>query len=118
MNHMKDTLVEHKGVGIAAVQIGKTKRAFIMWDQEHKNFIPIINPIILFVEGEQDSKEMCLSCPGVEATIVRPKTIGVQFLDLDRHMHTMKFEGKLACIFGHEYDHLEGITIADLAGVH
>jgi peptide deformylase len=101
---MKDTLSATKnGVGLAAPQIGITKRIILVRDQI------IVNPVISGAVGEQIVKEGCLSYPGIERAIKRPLSVIVTGQDIHGNGFVDTFKGINAAIACHEVDHLNGI---------
>ncbi len=116
---MYETMYGASGVGLAAPQIGKSIRMFVVdgepMDEELKDFKKVfINPQILEEEGEEWSfEEGCLSIPGIRADVFRPEKIRVQYFDEDWQEHDEVFEGLAARIIQHEYDHIEGVLFTD-----
>lgn len=110
---LKDTLRAHKnGVGLAAPQIGKNKRIFVInFNGDIKTFI---NPIITQVKGMALNREGCLSLPGKEYIIPRFNEINVMYQTPLAKIEERKFLGLAAYIFQHELDHLEGIILSDM----
>lgn len=111
---MFDTMYDQNGVGLAAPQIGVVKRIVVLDDYDgHK--MALINPEIVESEGEQNSREGCLSIPGFSGFVKRPAKIRVKALDKDGNELDFTAEGFLACICCHEFDHLDGILYKDKA---
>ncbi|PTY92937.1 peptide deformylase [Heyndrickxia sporothermodurans] len=101
---MRDTLANYKnGVGLAAPQIGITKRIILIRDQI------IVNPVISGAIGEQTVKEGCLSYPGIERQVKRPLSVLVTGRDEHGEEFVSTFKGIEAAIACHEVDHLNGI---------
>ncbi|HEX3015025.1 MAG TPA: peptide deformylase [Desulfobacteria bacterium] len=111
LNNMADTLHDADGVGLAAPQIGISKRVVVI--DVGDGLIELINPEIINREGEDTDTEGCLSIPGVYGEVTRSAKVAVTFLD--RNGKQVKLEGKglLARAFQHEIDHLEGILFVD-----
>ncbi len=111
---MTDIMLENKGVGLAAPQAGVPLRLFIIsLDQTREGVKVFINPTVTPL-GELDSiEEGCLSVPGVHAKIRRYKKCKVTATDLSSNEFTEEAEGLYARALQHEYDHIEGMTIAD-----
>lgn len=115
IEQMDQTLNEvgDHGFGLAACQIGHNIRVFIMRDgDENKAFI---NPVIL----EQSAKcsnlpEGCLSIPGAVFRIKRPKSVKLQYYNIDAELCTETFSGFQAKAICHEMGHLEGKLITEL----
>jgi peptide deformylase len=109
---------DNLGVGIAAPQVGKSLRLFIMAPKPNPRYpdapamepTAIINPEILRVSDEKESGwEGCLSVPGFRAKVPRHFEIDVAYTDRHGRNHTERFSGFMARLFQHEFDHLEGI---------
>ncbi|MDO7613094.1 MAG: peptide deformylase, partial [Crocinitomicaceae bacterium] len=127
ISDMFETMYKAKGVGLAAPQIGKNIRLFIVdgspfaekEDGEEddplaegiENFKKVfINPIIEEEEGmEWSFQEGCLSIPKIRENVSRKPDIVVSYYDEDWVLHEEKFSGYAARIIQHEYDHIEGI---------
>lgn len=117
------TMLTYNGIGLAAPQVGQLIRLFVVdieWTRgiEHANPLIFINPVVtpaasnpedaLTVEG----KEGCLSFPGAHVRVNRFSTVHVKALGLDGQPFEMTATGLLARVIQHEYDHLNGVTIA------
>ena len=116
---MSKLMVESSGVGLAAVQVGITKRFFIMLadlESENPDIIVAINPTIIETEGEIIDEEGCLSFPGVSAKVKRATRVKMKALDIDGNEYIMEQDGYLARCIQHEIDHLDGITYFDHLG--
>jgi len=115
---MTDIMLKNKGIGLAAPQAGLPLRLFITsLDGTRENVKVYINPTVTLTTDELDSMdEGCLSVPGVYTKIRRYKKCKVTATDLDGNEFTEEAEGLPARALQHEYDHLEGITIADRMG--
>lgn len=110
--------LDNDGVGIAAPQVGKALRMFIMAPRPNTRYpdapvaepMAVINPVILNLsEGMEPGWEGCLSVPGFRAQVQRHQEVDVAFTDrTGRHLRA-RFTGFMARLFQHEYDHLEGI---------
>lgn len=113
---LKDTLkATGNGVGLAAPQIGVLKRVIYIDLRRGQEPIVLINPKITFKTGRQECIEGCLSCPGYEGKVIRPKKITVTSLNLKGEEVEYKVSGFLANVFCHEIDHLDGILYIDRA---
>ena len=116
------TLAEAEGVGLAAPQIGKNIRLFIVdctpWGEDDPTLADykrvFINPEI-YEESEETSlfEEGCLSLPGLHENVRRPITIRMRYLDENFVEHDEEFTGKPARVIQHEYDHIEGLVFTD-----
>lgn len=113
IEEMFETMFESNGVGLAAPQIGLSKRLFVLQaDDEVKRVF--INPHIIATSQETCSfEEGCLSVPQLYAEVERPEKISVQALDEMGKTFTLDAEGYLARIIQHEYDHLNGVLFID-----
>ncbi|MCM1034536.1 MAG: peptide deformylase [Paludibacter sp.] len=122
INDMFETLQQADGCGLAAPQIGRSIRLFIVDGSELAEDYPeckdfkkaFINPEIL--EESDDTvmfTEGCLSLPGISENVVRPKSIRIRYCDTDFNEHEEWLDGFAARIFQHEYDHLEAHVFTD-----
>ena len=107
-------MLDENGLGLAANQIGITKRFFAIghesFDTFEKNAI-IWNPLIKkYSEEKVFDVEGCLSFPGIFIKVERPKTVEVQYETTQGETKTAKLDGMESKCFQHELDHLEGIT--------
>lgn len=111
---MTNIMLENKGVGLAAPQVGVPLRLFIIsLDGSRESVKVYINPAVTPI-GELDStEEGCLSVPGVYTKIRRYKKCEVTASDLDGSEFTEEAEGIYAKALQHENDHINGLTIAD-----
>ena len=116
------TLTEASGVGLAAPQIGKNIRLFIVdctpWgddDPELADYKKVfINAEIYEASEETDLfNEGCLSLPGLHEDVRRPVAIRMRYLDENFVEHDEEFTGKPARVIQHEYDHIEGLVFTD-----
>lgn len=107
IDDMKDTMYHGNGVGLAAVQVGILKRVVVIDIGE--GLIELVNPEIVFEEGEQISQEGCLSLPGKWGVTKRPEKVQVKAQDRNGKWQVFTGEGLKAKAFCHEIDHLEGI---------
>ena len=116
INDMAETMYyDNRGIGIAAVQVGVLRRAFVVDIGDEHGRIEFINPVITERVGEQTCQEGCLSVPGKSAEVLRPQKIHVKALDINGNPFEMDAEGLLADCICHEYDHLDGILFIDKA---
>ena len=112
ISDMKETLANTNGVGLAAPQVGRKERLFIVSYGDFEQVF--INPQIIASWGGEDVDiESCLSVPNRSITVTRPNEIGILYYDKNMEHHTGDFKGVLARIIQHEYDHLEGKLITD-----
>lgn len=122
IDDMFETMYNSDGVGLAAPQIGRLLRIFVVdadpmseeTDLPTHGPIAMINPRIVFTSDEQvEMEEGCLSIPGVNAMISRPEMIRVVYRDEEFEEQTLEVGGWLARVIQHEKDHLEGILFLD-----
>lgn len=122
VSDMFETLTAAEGCGLAAPQIGKSIRLFVVDGTELGEDYPecadfkqaFINPEI--VEESEETvtySEGCLSLPGISENVVRPKTITIRYLDEDFVEHEDTYTDFKARIVQHEYDHLEAHVFTD-----
>ncbi|MES2837665.1 MAG: peptide deformylase [Bacteroidota bacterium] len=117
IDDMFETMDNASGVGLAAPQIGKSIRLFIVdatpfedKEPEVKDFVQVfINPVIVEESGEEwGFNEGCLSIPGIREDVFRKPTILVRYYDENFEYYEEEFSGIAARIIQHEYDHIEG----------
>lgn len=113
IDNMLDTMYGADGVGLAAPQIGVSKRVVVI--DVGDGPLEFINPVIVEQEGESDDSEGCLSIPGVTGDVVRAAKVTVQALNRKGELQEIKAEGLLARACQHEIDHLEGVLFVDKA---
>lgn len=112
---MIETMRSAKGVGLAAPQIGVSKRIIVVEDIEggNKVILTLVNPKITQKKGKVKFCEGCLSLPGISSDVMRPEFITVEAQNLDGDLLKINAEGLLARIIQHEMDHLDGIVFID-----
>ena len=111
LEDMFESMYAAIGVGLAAPQIGISKRIAVIditAGKDPKAKIVLINPTIISTEGKQKEEEGCLSVPGFRETVARPQRATIRALDRHGKEFTMQGEGLLARAFCHETDHLNG----------
>lgn len=130
--NMFETMYSSQGVGLAAPQIGKALRLFIVdaspfaedepeSEEEAKNLEVLknfkkvfINPIIEEEEGKEWAfSEGCLSIPNIREDVTRKSVITISYFDENWEYHEEKYAGIAARIIQHEYDHIEGVLFTD-----
>ncbi len=127
--NMYETMYNAYGVGLAAPQVGLSIRLFMIdtspfsddedlskEEQEQlKDFKKtFINAVILKEEGEEwGFNEGCLSIPEVREDVYRQEKITIEYYDEDFNKHTDVYDGLIARVIQHEYDHIEGILFTD-----
>lgn len=122
ISNMIETMYAENGVGLAANQIGVLQRIIIVdditqneQDEKNKAYKPIvlINPEILFQEGESIVEEGCLSFPEIRGKIKRAQRIKVKSWNVKEEIIEIEAIGMFARIIQHEIDHLNGIVFID-----
>ncbi len=119
---LTDTMYAHDGAGIAAIQVGRPERIFLVdgrvatGDREADPVV-FINPEIVETSGGvEGGEEGCLSFPGVFVDVRRPRRAKVRARDLDWNVFEIEGDGLLGRALQHEYDHLEGRLLIDMVG--
>ena len=120
---MFETMYNSDGVGLAAPQIGKPLRLFVIDGDvladkfpECKNLkLAFINPKLEVIEDQDPvtREEGCLSLPGLSENVKRHEHIKIEWLDEDLNPHSQEFNGFASRIIQHEFDHLEGAVYTD-----
>ena len=117
MDDMLETMYAAHGIGLAAIQIGVSKRIIVMdinKEKDSKNPMYFVNPIIRNKNKENLTyEEGCLSVPGQFAEIDRSSQCEIDYLDYYGNKQNLKAEGLLATCIQHEIDHLQGILFID-----
>ena len=111
LDDMFESMYAAQGIGLAAPQIGISKRVAVIditSGKDPKAKLVLINPEIISTEGRQSEEEGCLSVPGFREKVKRPAVVTVRALDAKGKNFTMTGEGLLARAFCHETDHLNG----------
>jgi peptide deformylase len=115
---MIDFMLSKNGIGLAANQVGLTKRVFVMGSLSIPGFpepFALFNPKILKFSDEMSVfQEGCLSYPGLYLNIKRPEKITAEYQDSDANTHTVEMDGYVARCFQHELDHLNGVCFVDI----
>lgn len=107
LEDMLDTMYEEEGVGLAAPQVGVLRRAIVIDIGDGP--LKLINPEIIYEEGENIDVEGCLSVPNKAGKVKRPEKVKVKYLDVSGEENIIEGTGLLAKALCHEIDHLEGI---------
>ena len=116
---MSETMIDYKGIGLAAPQVHLSKKIIIFRnpDIEEKSKIhitPLINPIFEpLSEEKEDDWEGCLSIPGMQGLVRRYKKISYSGYDIDGNKITNNVEGLHARVIQHEVDHLNGVLYTE-----
>ncbi len=123
---MVATMRSHRGVGLAAQQIGHTEAILVIdipaeyEKPDHVDFnspvsmpLVMINPEITDKSGKQRDEEGCLSFPEIAIHLTRANEVEAAYTDIEGLRHTIKARGLLARAIQHELDHLNGVLIVD-----
>lgn len=113
---MVETMYKAPGIGLAAPQVGVSKRIMVTdtsAGEKKDNLLVMFNPEIVVTEGEQYEEEGCLSIPGFSERVRRPQKVVVRGLDLDGREILLEGQDLLARAFCHEMDHLNGVMFLD-----
>lgn len=113
LDDMKETMYSENGVGLAAPQIGISKRIIVVDDREN-GFYEMINPRIVQSKGAVEGIEFCLSVPDRGGRVIRATDVVVEYQDRDANTHQLEASDYFARIFQHEIDHLEGKLFVDV----
>jgi peptide deformylase len=113
---MVETVHAAPGIGLAAPQVGVSKRLIVVdlsVGENDDDLIVMVNPTLLAKEGEVTCEEGCLSVPDIREKIARPYRVTVRGLDLDGQTVEVDAEDLLARVLCHEIDHLDGILFVE-----
>jgi len=122
INDSVQVMRDNNGLGLAAPQVGISKRFFILDEarlseiderEPSGEILVMINPVILDGFGEIVSQEGCLSVPGEIFNVPRASFITVRFQDIDGRDRKEDFSGLTAIVIQHEHDHLDGIVLVE-----
>ena len=120
LEHLMDDMIEtmhySRGIGLAANQVGITKKLCVLDLGLREDKVPLIvlvNPVIAEKEGAIDAEEGCLSIPGYLTSIKRAEKVLVKGIDREGRDIEIEAEGLLARALQHEIDHLEGLLFID-----
>lgn len=116
VNNMFETMHDARGVGLAAPQIGVSKRLFVMdcsAGQDPAQRVALINPEVISVEGEQLGEEGCLSFPGIYFNVKRELRAIVRAHNVDGKLIEVDGKELAARCLLHETDHCDGIVFID-----
>ncbi|MBU0502391.1 MAG: peptide deformylase [bacterium] len=111
INDMVQTMHAAPGVGLAAPQVGVSKRVIVA--DLGEGLIALVNPKIIEKKGSQSFTEGCLSLPGIEAPVERAKNVIVRGLDKSGKSVKIEAKGLMATVLQHEIDHLDGKVFID-----
>ena len=112
---MTETMYAEKGIGLAAVQVGVLKRIFVVdIPQITEEALVFINPVLTKKSRDKAMcEEGCLSVPGLRYQVQRPRSVLVEYQDLDGNKRELTASDLLAVCIQHEYDHLEGVLFIE-----
>ncbi len=123
IDNMFETMYYSEGIGLAAPQVGKSIRLFVVdateldedTDEDLKDFKKVfINPNIISETGDEWLfAEGCLSIPNIREDISRNADVVIEYYDENWEFHREEYTGTKARIIQHEYDHLEGVLFVD-----
>ena len=112
LDDMYETMIDHDGIGLAAPQIGILKSIAVVEVNGIK--LDLVNPEIIYTEGECEAIEGCLSVKGINGYVNRPQTIIVRACDRYGVEYELKCSNLLARCICHELDHLRGVLFTDI----
>jgi peptide deformylase len=116
IDDMIETMYAAPGIGLAATQVGVPLRIFVIdlsVGRSGGGLITMVNPVFVEREGTQLEEEGCLSAPGFNATVVRPRRAIVKGFTREGVEQTIEGTDLLARAFQHEMDHLDGVVFID-----
>jgi peptide deformylase len=118
VHDMFETMYHAEGIGLAAPQIGISKRILVAdvraRDESQPGRLALVNPkIVRFGEDTERETEGCLSMPGLEEVVERPWTVEVRAQNVDGKPVHFEVDGLLARCLQHEIDHLDGVLFLD-----
>lgn len=113
LKDMAETMYAADGVGLAAPQVGVSKRIVVI--DVGEGLIEMINPVIVKKEGSVIGGEGCLSVPDYEGEVERAEYVECEFTDSNGKRMLLQTDGLLAIAVQHELDHLDGVLFIDKA---
>jgi peptide deformylase len=116
---MLETMYDAPGIGLAAPQVGVTKRVIVMdcIKDGPPEPMALVNPEITWASEDQTVyEEGCLSIPDIYNDVTRPAAVAVRWTDLDGQVQERQFSGLWATCVQHEIDHLDGKLFIDYLG--
>ena len=115
LKDMAETMYKAEGVGLAAPQVGILRRvAVVDVTEDHSGLLEMVNPEIVEREGSQTGREGCLSLPGRQGVVTRPRKVRVRYQDRNGNITEREAEGFEARAICHEMDHLDGQLYIDI----
>lgn len=126
IDDMLQTMHGAEGIGLAAPQVGRTERLFVVdlgplveeleaeGEEVPTQPMVFINAQLIRDEGEpSEFEEGCLSIPDIREYVKRPESVSIRYLDRNFEAVEARFDGMLARVVQHEYDHVEGVLFVD-----
>jgi peptide deformylase len=114
---MFELMREARGVGLAAPQVGKNLRLFIMNPSgKPEDDRVYVNPALFDAQGQEEDEEGCLSLPEIKINVVRDKSVRMEAKDLAGKPISETASGYVARIWQHEFDHLNGVMLTNRMG--
>ena len=117
MDDMLETMYDAPGIGLAAPQVGVSKRIIVVdvaRSDEDPRPLTMANPEVVSASDDLGTyEEGCLSFPEQYAEVVRPASVTIRYLDQDNAVREIEADGLLATCIQHEIDHLDGIVFVD-----
>lgn len=119
LDAMHSVMIKTNGIGLAAIQVAHAKQVLILnipeedGEQPIENLIEMINPLLVYKEGETVYQEGCLSVPSFYEDITRYENVTVNYQDRNGNTNTLEATGLLSIAIQHEMDHLLGILFID-----
>lgn len=114
IDDMFETMEAAHGVGLAANQVGVSRRVAVVDADGHR--FAMVNPVIVEAEGRSTAEEGCLSVPEIFGDVTRPERVVLEALDRDGNPFRLEADGLTARAIQHEIDHLDGILFLDRVG--
>ncbi len=118
---MVAAMIEGDGIGLAAPQVGVSKRFLVIGmpvkgedDRTTRKIFVMVNPEIIAESDEEEvMEEGCLSIPEIAEDVTRPKLVTIRFQNLKGESQEIEADDLLSRVFQHEYDHLDGVLFID-----
>ncbi|MDO8453315.1 MAG: peptide deformylase [Sulfurimonas sp.] len=119
LDAMHSVMIKTNGIGLAAIQVAHAKQVLILnipdedGEQPLENLIEMINPLLVYKEGETIYQEGCLSVPSFYEDVTRYENVSVNYQDRNGNTNTLEATGLLSIAIQHEMDHLVGVLFID-----
>ena len=115
LKDMAETMYKAEGVGLAGPQVGILRRVVVVdVTEDHSGLLELVNPEIVERDGTQTGREGCLSVPGRQGVVTRPRKVKVRFQNRKGQWTEHEAEGFEARAICHELDHLDGKLYVDM----